>query len=463
MVTMPAIFSVTCHTRYVGQGSIFVAIQGQKEDGIKYVPQALQLGAKKIIVQNNAHISPDLIALIEAHQAELEYVDNTRRALAELSAHALDYPAKKLKIIGVTGTKGKTSTTFLIEHILRSAGYKTALLGTVKNFINEQQIPGELTTPQPDYLHQFFGLCVQEQVDYVVMEVAAQAFTLHRVYGIEFNLAIFTNFSQEHGEFYATQDEYFAAKTQILSHLKPDALLLVNADDEHCKKLLKEKQVTGFNLANEAEGIIARCRVEYKQCIYDFSCPTLIGNFNCYNLLAAVSGVLHLGLSPESIQASLQTFPGVPGRLEKYVLPNGAYGIIDYAHNPSSFEAVLSTLRKLTDRLIVVFGCGGDRDASKRPMMGVIAAEYADLVILTTDNPRSENPRNIIEDIYRGVQKEMQAKIVIELDREKAIRYAYAYSHDHAIIALLGKGPDEYQQIGSVKYPFSEKKILQQL
>jgi UDP-N-acetylmuramoyl-L-alanyl-D-glutamate--2,6-diaminopimelate ligase len=463
MVTMPAIFSVTCHTRYVGQGSTFVAIQGQKEDGIKYVPHALEQGAKKIIVQNNAHVSPDLIALIQAHQAALEYVDNTRRALAQLSAQALGYPAKKLKIIGVTGTKGKTSTTFLIEHMLRSAGYRTALLGTVKNFINGQQIPGELTTPQPDYLHQFLVLCVQEQVDYVIMEVAAQAFTLHRVYGIEFDLALFTNFSQEHGEFYATQDEYFAAKKEILSHLKPDALLLVNADDEHCKKLLKEKQVKGFSLANEAVGMIAGCRLEYKECVYDFSCPTLIGNFNCYNVLAAVSAALRMGLSPESIQASLQTFPGVPGRLEKYVLPNGAYGIIDYAHNPSSFEAVLSTLRKLTDRLIVVFGCGGDRDASKRPIMGAIAAEYADLVILTTDNPRSENPRNIIEDIYRGVQKEMQAKIVIELDREKAIRYAYAYSRDHAIIALLGKGPDEYQQIGSVKYPFSEKKILQQL
>lgn len=463
MRAMPTIFPVTGHTKQVGQGTTFVAIQGQREDGNAYIPQALAQGAQKIVIQNRSPLSADLVDLIEAHQASLVYVENSRLELARLSAAASEYAAKKLKIIGVTGTKGKTSTTFILEHLLRSSGYKTALLGTVKNFIDGQYIPGELTTPQPDHLHQFFVLCVEAKIDYVIMEVAAQAITLHRVHGIEFEIGVFTNFSQEHGEFYATQEDYFAAKKEIISYLKQNATLLVNADDQQSKKLLEEKNTVGFSLVRKSEGMIASCIVEHRTQKYILSCPALIGIFNCYNVLAAASVALQIGLLPENIQDALQKFPGVPGRLERYPLPNGSCAIIDYAHNPSSFRAVLSTLRHLTPHLLVVFGCGGDRDATKRPIMGALAVQYADLVILTTDNPRSENPYTILEAMYAGIPQEMRTKVCIEPDREKAIRQAYVHSSSQTILALLGKGPDEYQQIGSIKYPFSEKQILQTL
>ncbi len=495
------IFPVTSHTTHVGPGSTFVAVQGYKEDGIRYIPQAIAQGAKKIVVQSDAIIPAEILELIKTRTIILERVDNARKALALLSAQAAGYPAQKLNIIGITGTKGKTSTCFILEHILRAAGKKTALLGTVKNSINgieplilssEAYRRGNLTTPQPDYLHQFFKLCVEQEVEYVVMEVAAQALTLHRVEGIQFAGVIFTNFGQEHAEFYATLDDYFNAKCIIFKQIASNSICLINEDDEKGRQILQQNpQFQEFSLngdvpfewirqahherllnsvrpepvegSQEFRNESAHCCVHFQDNFYQFFCPALIGNFNNYNLLASVRMALELGIEPAAIEHSLQTFTGVPGRLEMYKLANGALGIIDYAHNPSSFQAVLSTLRGMTEQLIVVFGCGGDRDATKRPLMGALAAEYADLVVLTSDNPRSEDPATIIEQIYSGISKHAHEHVWHELDREKAIQQAYKHAKSGSIIALLGKGPDEYQQIGAVKYPFSEKAILKEL
>jgi UDP-N-acetylmuramoyl-L-alanyl-D-glutamate--2,6-diaminopimelate ligase len=465
MLEKGTFFSVTCHTGHVGQGSIFVAIQGQKENGIAYISQALAKGATMIVVDQHAVISDDLLIAIEQAGATVSKVANTRLALAQLSAQAAGYPVDRLKIIGITGTKGKTSTAFILEHILRSAGCKTALLGTVKNNINGQDLEAHLTTPQPDYLHQFFKLCVEQGVDYVVMEVAAQAVTLHRVEGIQFEGIIFTNFGAEHAEFYATLDDYFAAKVALFKQLKPGALCLINGDDQKGKQILdahKNFQAFAF-VAREGALSAVTFSLIWQDKKYEFVCPALIGTFNGYNLTAAVRMALNCGVTPEKIQAALETFKGVPGRLESYQLPNGALGIIDYAHNPSSFNAILSTLRGMADHLIVVFGAGGERDATKRPVMGTLAAEYADCVILTSDNPRSENPAHIAAAIYRGIPEHLRANVMQELDRESAIKLAYARAKKGSIIALLGKGPDEYQQIGAIKYPFSEKSILNDL
>jgi UDP-N-acetylmuramoyl-L-alanyl-D-glutamate--2,6-diaminopimelate ligase len=442
---IPKIYPVACHTDNVGPGSTFVAIQGMKQDGLVYIPAALEKGARTIVVDTNAVITYELLALLKKHNAQLVRVENTRAALASLSAHALSSPAKKLKIIAVTGTKGKSTTTFLLEHILRSAGKKTAMLSTVLNRIDGVDIPTKLTTQQPDYLHVFFDACVKQHIEWVVMEVAAQAFTLHRVNGLNFDMAIFTNFSQEHGEFYATMEDYFAAKEKIIDHLKSGAPLLVNADDDRVMNL----------------GVRYDDTYCFSHTLY--TCPALIGSFNQYNIAAAVTAASHIGLQRAIIQQALDTFTGVPGRLEKYQLPNGALGIIDYAHNPSSFEAVLGELKKLTDHLIVVFGCGGERDSSKRPVMGEIASRIADVVIITADNPRTENCATINEHICAGVASDNKNKVLIEEDREQAIRLAYARSRKGSIIVLLGKGPDEYQIIQGVTYPLSEKAILKSL
>ena len=533
-ISLPTIWPVTCHTDYVGKNSTFVAIKGQKFDGIDYVPLALQKGAKTIVAEQIADIKPEIIDAIKAADAQLIFVANARRSLALLAANAWGNPAQKLKIIAITGTKGKTTTSWLLHHLLQSAGKKTALLSTVKNKIGDQEFATELTTAHPDYLHTFFHTCVKEKIEYVIMEVAAQAVSLHRVAGLAFDGAIFTNFAQTHGEFYDTMQEYYAAKRALFDQCKPGAPLVINADDEKGAEILQEysdatsfalkkadAQITGRVEASDAKGIrgsysinnlmlraslrqgfggqagrsllslpkgqherdevdiiasIRQCKLENRDeskqsvrpepvegCKQTIECPALIGYFNLYNILAATSMAWRLGISHDAIAQGLQTFTGIPGRLEKYELPNDALCFIDYAHNPLSFQSVLSLLRSMTDHLIVVAGAGGDRDKNMRPIMGQLMAEYADQIFITTDNPRSENPADIIAAMYAGVPSDKKSITVCELDRQIAIQKAYSAARAHSIIALLGKGPDEYQIFGTVKTYFSEREIIKQL
>ena len=474
-ISMPRIFPVTCHTDFVGQGSCFVAIEGYADNGINYIKQAIQHGARTIVVHHDTFLDDDLSAFIQEHAVLVECVENTRKTLATLSAQAAGFPAKKLKIIGITGTKGKTTTSFLLEHMLHSAGYKTALISSAKNRICGYDFPAPLTTPQPDYLQQFLRLCVESNVDYVVMEVAAQALTLYRVEGILFCGIIFTNFSHEHLEFYPTLEDYFSAKRLIFGMSTDNAPLLINGDDERGMQLLAHypsAQRYGFNAATNdsyhatisAEpNSIVNLVVDHKGGRNAITCPVLFGAYNGYNVLAAVGMALELKVDCSIVQNALQTFAGVPGRLQEHLLPNGARCFIDYAHNPESFKAVLTTLRTLTTQLIVIFGAGGGRDKSKRPMMGNLAAEIADIVVVTSDNPRLENPATIADDIIQGIPSSFCHKIVQELDRKKAIELAYQLSDQGSIIALLGKGPDEYQIIGTTKNYFSERQIVEQL
>jgi len=444
-VVIPSIFPATCHTNHVGPGSIFVAIKGCKQNGADYIPQALQHGAKTIVIQKNATITQKLQNLITRHNAKIIRVNNPRKKLALLSAKHSDHAHKKLKIIGITGTKGKTSTAFILEHILKSANYKTALISTVHNRILNQTFKSSLTTDQPDYLHAFFKTCVQKNVEFVVMEVAAQALSLHRVEGIAFDYVLFTNFAQEHGEFYANLQDYFAAKITLFEQLKPSGKSFANADDPSFKKILeKNPNVISFSIDKQRT----------------FDCPTLFGKFNQYNIAAAVSVAQNIGLTKKTYIDSLKTFKGVPGRLELHQLANGAHVCIDYAHNPSSFEAVLSTLRPITHNLTVIFGAGGERDHKKRPAMGKIAAQIADKIIATSDNPRSEDPLRIIEDIAAGIAKQNLGKLKKEVDRKKAIQMACKNAQKNEIIAILGKGPDQYQIIGDKTMRFSEKEII---
>jgi UDP-N-acetylmuramyl-tripeptide synthetase len=472
---IPKIYPVACHTNNIGPGSTFVAVKGHKEDGVQYIIQALRNGATKIVVERIAHIPEDVHAAIMRSHAQLIYVDSARKALAQLSAQACDYPAKKLKICAVTGTKGKTTSVFLLEHIMRMAGYKTALLSTVKNKILETELETNLTTQHPDYLHMFFKVCVQVGVEVVLMEVAAQAVSLHRVYGLEFDGLIFTNFDTEHAEFYATMQEYFDAKCALFAQLKKEAPVFVNADDNWFAKIMERAShaltfsmqqnsscdYKGQQLSAGLEPM--KLLIAAKEYSHHYECPSLFGAYNAYNLLGVISLCLQIGIKSQSIAQALKTFDSVPGRLQRYRLPNGANCFIDYAHNPSSFNAVLSAMRSITPHLIVVFGAGGDRDKTKRPMMGAIAAQLADLVVITSDNPRSENPQIIIDEIFAGIACEDHYKVTCVKDRETAIIKAYALSRADSVIMLLGKGNQEYEIIGNQKLPFSESSIIQSL
>lgn len=472
-IVLPLTFSVAAHTDFVGKNSIFVAIEGYAESGTNYIKIAIDRGARVIVVQKDAVISEDIRVYCKQHGVAIRTVVDAREALADLSAQHAGFPAQKLKIIGVTGTKGKTTTAFVLEHILRTAGYKTALISSAENHILDHTFSAPLTTPQPDYLQQFLKVCVEHDVDYVVMEVAAQALSLHRVKGIEFDGVIFTNFSHEHLEFYRTLEDYFQAKCLIFSKIKTGTPIVVNYDNQWSHLIAARYAAVGYGFSAHGVRYHGFDFTDYMQSIkfslirerhkMKFNCPVLFGYYNGYNILSAVSMALELGLCPRTIEQAIQSFTGVPGRLQQTLLPNGARSFIDYAHNPDSFNAVLSALRPLTHQLIVVFGAGGARDKTKRPIMGFIASNIADVVILTSDNPRQEDPQDIINDIRAGIISMNNNKIIVELDRKVAIQTAYGLSSKGSIIALLGKGPDEYQIIGTTKHCFSESSIVKEL
>ena len=463
----PSLFPVTCHTDHIVPGGTFVAIKGFSHDGVHFIEKAIKKGAKKIVVSHDA-IIPELIAhIMRKKNITLQRVADTRKALAQLSARAASYPSKKLHIIGITGTKGKTTTAYITKHILHKAGYNVALLSSVENHINDEHFRAPLTTAQPDYMQQFLKTCVKKGVTHVVMEVAAQAVSLHRVHGILFDAIIFTNVGLEHLEFYDSMENYVAAKCALFDQRKKGAPALLNADDDWCQKIIPQyQQVITFSrnknasfLAHDITNNPVSFSLVWHKKKYTFCCPALIGDYNVSNALSAVAVALMNNIEPGAIKKALQSFSGIPGRFQKHYLPNGALCIIDYAHNPLSYAALLPVLRSLTPHLILVFGAGGHRDKNRLPLMGALAAHYADIIIVTSDNPRSEDPNLIIDDIIAGID---QKKVVIirEIDRATAIKKAYALSHKKSIIALLGKGSDEYQIIGTKKLPFSETEIL---
>jgi len=461
---MPLSFPVTAHTDYVGNNSIFVAINGFSCDGVQFVSQAIQKGARTIIIDRNAKLPSKICALIKKFDVCVKRVDNTRKALALLSAQHAQLSANKLRIVGITGTKGKTTTAYLLAHLLRQNGYRVALVGTLGVMIDDQLVDKSLTTPQPDYLHQFFALCVMHDVDFVVMEVSAQALTLHRVHGIMFEYAAITNISREHFEFYSCMNEYVASKKMIVNHVVSKDDLLVNGDDKYVQNM--NATLFGTKKNNDHQFIIKK-QIDHSVAFVlnniTFACSQLLGNFNAYNCALAVLMAQKIGIKNNEINNALQTFTGVPGRMQFYTLSNGARAVIDYAHNPSSYDAVLSLLRSMTDHLIVIFGASGLRDQGKRALMGYVASQHADVIILTSDNPGTVDPQLIVDDIAFGVDKNARCDVRQCIDRKAAIKFGFKLSGKNSILVVLGKGMDEYQVIGKKKCFFSERTIIERL
>ena len=468
-IELPKIYPVTSHTNNVGAGTTFVAIPGSKDNGNLYIRLAIEKGATTIVVQQGVDLGADLIEYMNLSAIKLISVESCRKALAEMIAASLNYPAKKLKVIGVTGTKGKTSTSYMIYHLLRQQGHKVALISTAEKLIENQLVTMNLTTPLPEDLHIFFDLCVQRGIEYVVMEVSAQSLSLYRVHGLEFDAGIFTNFSLEHLEFYKNMQEYLDAKIDFLKMVKDPKNMFVNIEDPSGAQIIHNyPQYSSFSLEDACATWYAHAKLlqgsielqlKQDEQIYSFK-ANLVGRFNAYNLFAAILVTQSFGFSLASIAATTQSLQQIPGRMEQYPLKNGATCFIDYAHNPSSYEAVLSTLRQMTDHLIVVFGAGGARDKSKRPMMGAIVEKYCDMAIVTSDNPRNESAADIADDIVAGFIGDKNLQHVRELNRTKAIEYAYTLSREGSVIAVLGKGRDEYQIVGHLTFPFKERAII---
>ncbi|MEW5972109.1 MAG: UDP-N-acetylmuramyl-tripeptide synthetase, partial [Pseudomonadota bacterium] len=355
---------VTCHTDHVGQGSTFVAIKGFTTDGAHHIPKALANGATHVIAHQESD-QDSVEKVCAAYGATCTFVSNTRQALAEEANKTLGYPTQKLRVIGVTGTKGKTTTSYLIEHMLKNAGHKTALVSTVVNRIMNEEETSQRTTPESDYLFMFFAECVKRGVEYVVMEVSSHALSLSRVHTLTFDVACFTNLTPEHMDYHPTLEDYFLAKMKLFSQIKSNGTIIINGDDawalkayQHALRALPAAQILTIcknestapsyaslftPLQTSFDGITCSLHIQKKQPV-QFSCPALAGIYNCYNASMAVAAVQSLGFSQEVILQGLQTFPGVPGRLQKHVLGNGAVAFVDFAHNSSSIKEVLLAL-----------------------------------------------------------------------------------------------------------------------
>jgi UDP-N-acetylmuramoyl-L-alanyl-D-glutamate--2,6-diaminopimelate ligase len=462
---IPDFFPVTHDSRRVGPGSVFYALRGATHDGADFIPDVLARGVRRIVRDEALPLSEERIAQIAAAGVELSFVPNPRQALAADAAVASGDAHRKLIIVGITGTKGKTTTTFLLEHLFRSSGCKTALMSTVCNKIIDTVLPAHYTTEQADYIHQFMRASVDAGVHVVIMEVAAQGLSTDRVHGIEFDGAIFTNFSEEHGEFYATHDEYFLAKCRLLDQVKKEAPIILNGDDAKVAACIEQyPRACRVSLEGYLAEFHAECMMSglsgllLKSENQQYEAPRLIGRFNAMNCALALAFAQSCGISVSVCKRACLSFTGVPGRLERYVHPSGAHIFIDYAHNAASFDAVLSTMRPEALRLMVLFGAGGDRDPARRPVMGALAERYADTIIITTDNPRSEDPVRIAEQIIAGIGD--RSNVIIELDRARAIERACGMLEAGTIVLLLGKGPDEYQLVQGTKMPFSEREII---
>ncbi|MBQ3147567.1 MAG: UDP-N-acetylmuramoyl-L-alanyl-D-glutamate--2,6-diaminopimelate ligase [Oscillospiraceae bacterium] len=436
-------------------GDLFVAISGFAFDGNSYIEQAMAQGA---------------VAVVTAKKPEKDIpyilVSSDRMALAMLGINFFGEPAKSMKMIGVTGTNGKTSVTLLTKHVLeRVLGAKVGLIGTMENLIGQEVIPTERTTPENFELQQLFAAMRSAGCEYCVMEVSSHAIALDRVGGVEFDVAAFTNLSEDHLIFHKTMENYCDTKAQLFHRCKA---AVFNRDDSWYSRISAGVTCPVITTAAKSDAMLRAENVSmeaqrvsftavYKEEKVAVSLP-IPGGFTVYNALTVLGIVLQLGISLTDAAAALATASGVKGRVEVVPTPGKPYTVlIDYAHTPDGLENVLSSVRKFCKgRLIAVFGCGGDRDSGKRPVMGKIGTDLSDFAVITSDNPRNEDPNAIIQDILKGITRGSDAYVVIE-DRRKAIRYAMDKAEKNDIIVLAGKGHETYQEIRGVKYPLDER------
>ncbi|MHC4711649.1 MAG: UDP-N-acetylmuramoyl-L-alanyl-D-glutamate--2,6-diaminopimelate ligase [Planctomycetota bacterium] len=454
------ITSVTADSRKVKAGSIFVAVKGTHQDGHGYVNDAIARGAQVVVTQEKMNVPPD-VCLITA--------PNSRHVLAVMADILKDHPSGKIKVIGVTGTNGKTTVTYLLRSILQVAGRKVGLLGTVSYEFGGRIMPAPTTTPGAEELQSYLAEMAADEVEYAVMEVSSHALEQYRVDAIDFACAVFTNISPEHLDYHGTFDAYLNAKGKLFRYLPRESVGVFNADDPHSTTLAqrtKGKRVW-YGIENPAE-----FTAELGSCGLDGTSLNLvtpageaevqtvfIGVHNVYNVLAAATVAQSLGIGLEETAAGIQALEGVPGRLERIKEAADFTAFVDYAHTDAGLKNVLAALKPLTEgRLVVVFGCGGDRDRAKRPRMGAVAQELADIVIVTSDNPRSEDPRAIIDEILAGM--EQSETLYVEPDRKRAIEAACRLAEESDVVLVAGKGHETYQILRDTVVPFDDRAVL---
>ena len=456
---------IECDSRRIGKGDLFVAIRGgQEEDRHQFVADALGRGAGAIVVEDE----------VEARGATRVLVEDCRQILAKLAARYYGYPSRDLQLVGITGTNGKTTTAFLLRQVLEKAGQSCGYLGTLGCIVGSELERLDNTTPEAVDLHRLLRAMVAAGKKAAVLEVSSHGLALERVSGISFKVAIFTNLTRDHLDFHRTEENYFNAKAKLVTGLEEanGGRAVVNVDDPVAARLLSRvrvpvvtygrqpsAQVRLLDMEPEERGMRLKVQTPAGELQLD---AQLTGTFNCYNILAALAAGIVLGIDPESICRGIEAVDPVPGRFEQVGSGQGFQVIVDYAHTPDGLETVLRTARELTrNRLICLFGCGGDRDRGKRPLMGRIAAELADLVYLTSDNPRSEDPEQIIDEIAAGAGDGCKPRIFAE--RREAIEEALGEASPGDVVIIAGKGHEPEQILADRVIPFDDRQVARQV
>lgn len=456
-------------SRKAEEGSLFFCIKGAVSDGHKFVPDVVAKGAKVLVVQDPVEAPADVTVV---------QVEDTRYAMALISAAYFDYPANKMKIIGITGTKGKTTTTYMVKSILESAGYKVGLIGTIEVIIGDEVIPAQNTTPESYTIQEYFRKMADAGCQIAVMEVSSQGLMLHRTAGIPFEIGIFTNLEPDHigPAEHSSFEDYMECKSRLFRQCR---LGIVNADDMHLEGILKGHtcEVESFGISREA-GLCAEnlqlvtrpgyLGTAYKVCVkgkeeesFDVEID-VPGKFSVYNSLTAIAICRHFNVAQEDIKKALKT-ARVKGRVEMVKVSDEFTLMIDYAHNAMALESLLTTLKEYNPhRLVCLFGCGGNRSKLRRYEMGEVSGRLADLTIITSDNPRFEKPEDIIADIVIGMEKTDGSYVTIP-DRKEAIAYAIHNGEPGDIVVLAGKGHEDYQEIEGKHYPMDERVLIQEI
>ncbi len=461
--TNQAITSVCFDSRKVEKDCLFVAIRGTQTDGHKFINQVIAAGAIAIVCEELPEHPDEKISYVR--------VDNSSHALGIIAANFFDNPSAKLKLVGVTGTNGKTTTVTLLFNLFKTLGYKVGLLSTVKNQINSEVIPATHTTPDAIRLNEILKQMVDRGCQYCFMEVSSHSVVQHRITGLSFTAGVFTNITHDHLDYHKTFDEYIKAKKGFFDQLGEDAFALVNKDDANGMVMLQNTKAVRKTYALKSNADY-KCKImenQFSGLLLNIDgsevWTKLIGTFNAYNILAVYATATLLKENKTNILTTLSNLNAVEGRFEYARTEKGIVGIVDYAHTPDALKNVLETVNDIrtgNEQVITIVGCGGDRDAQKRPLMAKIACELSTRVIITSDNPRSEDPDEIIKQMQKGVEPQHYKKALTITDRKEAIKTACSIAKPGDIILLAGKGHETYQEIKGIKYPFDDMDILKE-
>jgi UDP-N-acetylmuramoyl-L-alanyl-D-glutamate--2,6-diaminopimelate ligase len=460
-----AVNDLQIDSRQVKNGSAFIAVRGVKTDGHQFIEKAVQQGAAAIIAENLPENLPGNVTGVE--------VENSAMAAGIMAHNFYGQPSEKVKLVGVTGTNGKTTIATLLFKLFSVLGYQCGLISTVENRIGNEVVEATHTTPDPVSLNALLGKMVSSGCSHVFMEVSSHALHQHRVAGLKYAGAVFSNITHDHLDYHKTFDEYIRVKKSFFDSLPSDAFAISNADDKRGQVMLQNtnaqkylyslRTLAGFKgkiLENNLSGLVMNVddhEVHFR----------LIGEFNAYNLLAVYAAAVCLGEDKQEVLQVLSGLTGAEGRFDYIISPKEKIiGIVDYAHTPDALLNVLATIKKLRkghEQVITVVGCGGDRDKTKRPVMGEVACEHSDKVIFTSDNPRSEDPLAILKDMETGLNTAARRKYISIADRKEAIKTAVSLAKPEDIILIAGKGHEKYQEIKGVKYPFDDKQVVKEV